>query len=203
MEDLNEKIRRLRKEAGISQTEMAKAAGINQASFSNIEKGETKSISIEVGKGIARALNISFVELFDIPLSLKDTEVEDTEIAELRKQILELRGKVEDLNSQIDKNEKIISLQDQVNQNFKNAFLEAFLKIAVKQQTEINLDFVGPNGEKLEEKLIETYKKIIGIQSYMFFEQMISWGCFTQKEIELFIENNQGILKIPSQVLKP
>ena len=100
MESLNEKIKRLRKEARISQTEMAKFAGINQASYSNIEKGETKSISIEVGRGIARALNISFVELFEIELATKDTHVEDDEIKELRKQIEALRKKNEELKSE-------------------------------------------------------------------------------------------------------
>lgn len=75
MESLNEKIRRIRKQSGLSQIEVAKLAGINQASYSNLENGDTKSISIEVGKGISKALNIPFNELFDIEISKTDTEL--------------------------------------------------------------------------------------------------------------------------------
>jgi len=74
MESINEKIKLLRKQRGISQVEVAKAAGINQASYSNIEKGDTKSITIEVGKGISRALGIPFAELFDIEAPKDNSE---------------------------------------------------------------------------------------------------------------------------------
>lgn len=79
MEGMNDKIRRLRKEKGLSQSEVAKACGINQASYSNIEKGETKSISIEVGKGIAKALGVSFNELFEIDLPNVDSRIKNLE----------------------------------------------------------------------------------------------------------------------------
>lgn len=66
MESINEKIKRIRLETGVNQADVARSAGIKQSSYASIEKGDTKSISIEVGKGIAKALNISFNELFEI-----------------------------------------------------------------------------------------------------------------------------------------
>lgn len=75
METINEKIKRLRIESGVSKAEMARAAGLKQSSYSSIENGETKSITIEVGKGIARALDISFNELFEIESLNGNTEL--------------------------------------------------------------------------------------------------------------------------------
>lgn len=64
--DYSEKIKNYRKTKGISQIEMAKFIGISQAAYGKIESGFTKTVTIEVGKGIALALGVSFVELFDI-----------------------------------------------------------------------------------------------------------------------------------------
>ena len=74
MESLNERIKRLRKEKGISQSEVAKASGITQSSYASIEKGDTKSITIEVGKGIATALGISFNTIFEIEIDNQEKE---------------------------------------------------------------------------------------------------------------------------------
>lgn len=92
MESINEKIKLLRKQRGISQVEVAKTAGINQASYSNIEKGDTKSITIEVGKGIARALGISFAELFDIEPSKDNSE----QIEKLKVENISLKKQLEE-----------------------------------------------------------------------------------------------------------
>lgn len=92
MESINEKIKRLRLESGINQADVARSAGIKQSSYASIEKGDTKSISIEVGKGIAKALRISFLELFEI-------EANNQELNKLKELVfesmLELRGNKE------------------------------------------------------------------------------------------------------------
>lgn len=66
MESLNERLKKKRNELGLSQTFVAELAGITQSAYAQIENGNTKSITIEAGKGIAKALNVPFSELFEI-----------------------------------------------------------------------------------------------------------------------------------------
>lgn len=66
MKSIGEKIKEIRQSKGISQTVVATACGIKQSSYANIENGSTTKITIEVGKGISMALDISFNELFEI-----------------------------------------------------------------------------------------------------------------------------------------
>lgn len=63
---LNKKIRSLRKASGLSQAYVASVCELTQSSYASIENGKTKSITIEVGKGIAKALGVPFTELFEI-----------------------------------------------------------------------------------------------------------------------------------------
>lgn len=66
MEPIGDKIKRIRKSKGISQTMVADTCNIKQSSYANIESGKTQNITIEIGKGIAKALDVSFNELFEI-----------------------------------------------------------------------------------------------------------------------------------------
>jgi|GEM_PF-2749737 len=66
MEELKDKLIRLRLEKGLKQAQVAKAAGIKQPSYASIEKGDTKNVSLNVAIGIAKALDVPFNELFDI-----------------------------------------------------------------------------------------------------------------------------------------
>lgn len=110
MESINEKIKRIRLETGVSQADVARSAGIKQSSYASIEKGDTKSISIEVGKGIARALKISFNELFDIEVSL-NTNNEDQLISE-----------IERLKSISAQQEKIIELRNELLKSYEDIY---------------------------------------------------------------------------------
>ncbi|MCW0483504.1 helix-turn-helix domain-containing protein [Gaoshiqia sediminis] len=71
MKPIGERIKEIRQSKGISQTIVAETCGIKQSSYANIENGKTQNITIEIGKGIARALDVSFIELFDIAISDK------------------------------------------------------------------------------------------------------------------------------------
>lgn len=88
--DISEKIRQLRKQKGISQSKMAEVIGISQAAYAKIETGDTKSISIEIGKGISKALNIPFNDLFDI-------EVPENRSVETEKELNDLKSETEKL----------------------------------------------------------------------------------------------------------
>jgi len=74
MESIGEKIRNIRKSKGISQTAVADSCNIKQSSYANIENGKTQNITIEIGKGISKALDISFNELFDIEVTLQNKD---------------------------------------------------------------------------------------------------------------------------------
>lgn len=89
MESIGEKIRSIRKSKGISQTAVADSCSIKQSSYANIENGKTQNITIEIGKGIAKALDISFNELFDIEATPQNQD----QIESLKEQIENLKEK--------------------------------------------------------------------------------------------------------------
>ncbi|MBQ8624300.1 MAG: helix-turn-helix transcriptional regulator [Oscillospiraceae bacterium] len=64
--NIGENIRIRRESLGISQVELAENVGISQAMLCQIERG-TKNPSLQVGREIAKQLNCSMEELFDIP----------------------------------------------------------------------------------------------------------------------------------------
>lgn len=66
METISDKIKRLRKSQIMTQRELANKVVINQATLCYIERGNTENITITLGKKLAKALNISFNELFEI-----------------------------------------------------------------------------------------------------------------------------------------
>lgn len=94
--DYSSKIKDIRVRKGLSQNEVATKIGISQAAYGKIESGFTKSISIEIGKGIARVLDVSFVELFEVEsdeanrrLILDQIDELETEISKLKKSLTE------------------------------------------------------------------------------------------------------------------
>jgi len=76
---LGEKIRKLRKEAGLSQEQLAKRLGIKRTSLSLIEKGERK-ISVEEMTRVVRIFNITPDILVDFKKEIKIILREDKEM---------------------------------------------------------------------------------------------------------------------------
>ncbi|MFW6275144.1 MAG: helix-turn-helix domain-containing protein [bacterium] len=112
MVSINEKIKQLRISKGIKKADVARAAGIKHPTYTSIENGDTKSISIEVGKGIADVLGISFNELFGI-----DTPVNpDIEV---------LTKKIEDLEKQIQAQKELIKIQTDAIELYKQGYLQS------------------------------------------------------------------------------
>jgi len=108
MKPIGEKIKELRKSKGISQVVMAEACGIKQSSYANIENGKTQSISIEVGKGIAKALNIPFGELFDIDGTGTDNQKVEATIIELQEKVSDLETRIKEKDLIVDSLKKEI-----------------------------------------------------------------------------------------------
>lgn len=57
-------VRRLRKEKGISQTELAEAVHVTQSMIAQIERG-TKALTMELGMEISEALGVSINALLE------------------------------------------------------------------------------------------------------------------------------------------
>ena len=72
------RIRQLRKAAGLSQAELASAAGITQSTVSRIENG-TIALDAESGAKIAHALGVEPVELHDHD-AVPETESHDASV---------------------------------------------------------------------------------------------------------------------------
>ncbi len=89
-----------RKSKGFSRKEMSGIIGISDTAIANIENGLTENISIDLGKKIADALNVSFNELFEIeiPSTVNLKELEEDK-SKLQKRIKELEEQLDDKRS--------------------------------------------------------------------------------------------------------
>lgn len=72
-----DKLKKLRTGKNLSQSQIAKLIDISQAAYAKIESGDTFDITIDIGKGIAKALGMSFNELFEIEGPSNSLEIEE------------------------------------------------------------------------------------------------------------------------------
>lgn len=77
MRTVFENIKRIRKQKGLTQTEVAEVAGISRNSYILIEKGITKDILLQTAIGISKALNEPFNELFEVPGNTDSKRLKD------------------------------------------------------------------------------------------------------------------------------
>lgn len=110
METIGEKIKRIRKLKGLSQVQVSEIAGITQSALASIENNRTSNIFLSVARGIAKALQVSFNELFEVESGVQGIE-------ELKAEIERLQGQVRSLNEWLaDKNTIIDSLRKEITQ---------------------------------------------------------------------------------------
>ena len=181
MESLGEKIKKIRKAKGISQTVVAEMCGIKQSSFANIETGKTQNISIEIGRGIAKALRVSFDELFEIEST---TDKNDNSLKEFDS----FKKKIESLLERISEKEKIINLQDQVSQNMRNAIFEANYQAMITSSIDIHKKAVDPKQEMYFLELFSSHFQTL-------LKNLVEWGCLTEKDIESYYEKKREFLQ--------
>jgi|GEM_PF-4283828 transcriptional regulator with XRE-family HTH domain len=91
--EINERIKTLRTEKNLSQTQVAESLNISQSSYFQLEKGNTE-LSINRLQQIAQALDVELVEL----LGLDAPVVDESKIKELEKEIEKLKGKNAELD---------------------------------------------------------------------------------------------------------
>ena len=97
---LQEKIKLLRKQKNLSQTQMAAVIGISQAAYAKFESGVTENIALFIAIGIAKALNEDFSELFGIESDNKNFAGLNKEIEELKSRITEKDLLIKTISSQ-------------------------------------------------------------------------------------------------------
>lgn len=157
MEILHAKIKRLRLEKRIGQTELAEIIGISRSAYIQIENGITKNISIDLGQSIAKSLEISFVDLFDIETDLP-------ELKKLSQENLSLKLDIEMLEKDILKLNKIVALQNDKEERVKQdneelKLLRSFLSLIGSFQTVDNEFFAEHNTDIVkEDSLIQIYR---------------------------------------------
>jgi transcriptional regulator with XRE-family HTH domain len=157
METIGEKIRRIRKSKGISQMTVADTCNIKQSSYANIESGKTQNITIEIGKGIAKALDVSFNELFEI-------EVQGVSGSDVESLLNEKKAKIEDLQKQIEKTDKLNDFLQEENKWLKheNALYRIFRDFFETIQDELFiLGVKQPERTPIPDMRIEHLKEII------------------------------------------
>lgn len=69
---LGQKLKLLREERGMNQSELAEASGVNQATISRIESGEMHQLKSDALKRLARVLGVTIDSLLDFELPLSD-----------------------------------------------------------------------------------------------------------------------------------
>ncbi len=97
------KINSIRTLKGISRRGLAKKLIISDTALANIENGETKSLSIELGLKIAKELGIPFNELFEI-----EVFTDSDEISKLKAENEKLKYQISELKSEQLKDKKIL-----------------------------------------------------------------------------------------------
>lgn len=178
MVTINEKIKNIRIEKNIKQSEVARSANIKQPSYASIENGKTKSISIEVGKGIAKALGVSFNELFEI----ESTDIYD--INELKEKIKILDGENAILKERLrDKNKLTIYYEDTAK------YLQLFMKYAA----EIMLENDDISALELLERVENRIRKENGQFTFTFSDIGVRFHFLSPEEekiLEIAIKKN-------------
>ncbi|MCL6101614.1 MAG: helix-turn-helix domain-containing protein [Bacteroidetes bacterium] len=182
MESLGEKIKRIRKSKGISQIVVAESCMIKQPSYANIESGKTQNITIEIGIGIAKALGVSFNELFEIEIGNLPKE-------EVNIQLEDLKVKLEELKERISEKDQLITAISNQNRQLKYEFL---LMIYTDFQIEIDKMLIEIENSTDEDQKLKLTQKIedwkVGLEDEV--KHFITCGIIDKNDIKEFNEIN-------------
>lgn len=174
MSNYGQKIKQLRELKGISQKQVADEAGIKPSSYFNIENGKTQSISIEVGKGIARALDVAFNELFEI--ETKSDHYKNERIKELEDEVVRLTAALK-------KEEKVSSLLTEINASLEKEKFRIIINGEFEEIYNVNNQIEKTqNPQQKKEYLI----RIESIKRVLIDQVREARKFFFKSDIELF-----------------
>lgn len=113
-------IKTLRIQNNISQVDMANFAGMSRGAYIAFEKDEKpENLTLKAAVGIARALRVSFSELFEIDFGFKETDEKNEQIEKLSLRIIDLEKRL------LEKENMIVLLQKENREYYrKNVALE-------------------------------------------------------------------------------
>jgi len=171
MKGIEGKIKRIRNDNGLSKAYMSRACDITPTAYSNIEDDITDSINIETGRKIAKALGVSFNELFEI-------EGDSQKIDALNNQIERLNERVKELKVQIADKDALILYFSRTNINVRN-----FL---IKRMKELNARLADPE-KSHEEKNVWRLSEILKNQ----FDDFVFLGVLEQSDVDEAVKNNK------------
>ncbi|WP_297097557.1 helix-turn-helix transcriptional regulator [uncultured Draconibacterium sp.] len=155
MEKIHERIKHLRSEKKLTQSEIADIIGVTRATYVFIENGKTQNISIEVGKGIARALEVPFSLLFDVEIA-SDQNLTDR-IEGLEKEVAKLKLELE-------KEKKYSSLVTKINKDLENENFKIILNGHFEEMLKIDKQIDSCDNEKRKHTYMvkkEAVKRVI------------------------------------------
>ncbi len=140
------KITELRESKGLSIRGLARKIGMSDTALAKIEKGNNDNIKIDTGVRIAKALEVSFVELFEI--ELPESPIEESLNAQIERleKMLELKEGIEKLKDQK------IALQKE-NLDSLLIFKEAYV-----QEVVLGFEMVKTVERKIKEKYGDEYE---------------------------------------------
>lgn len=174
METTNDRIRRIRKSKGLKQTDVCSFIGLTQPSYASIEAGRTKSISIELGKSLAKVLEVGFYELFEI-------EIETQPINQDKKEIEQLKKRIEELEEQLSDKRQINLVYANSLTHFKG-FMEFFIKMIYEHMK----NGTGITTKKSFEMIYKRFLEETGNPTQVFKDNDFIFKIFTDDELAQF-----------------
>jgi transcriptional regulator with XRE-family HTH domain len=166
---LQDKIKLLRKQKNLSQTQMAAVIGISQAAYAKFESGVTENIALFIAIGIAKALNEDFSELFGI-------ESDNKNFAGLNKEIEELKSRISEKDLVI----KTISSQLKY---IKNVLISEIFLFHFNKLQKIKEQLANTNDEAERNELIREMD-LIPSQEKRKYKIYINSGALEQSDID-------------------
>lgn len=175
METIGEKVKKFRKQKGLTQSDLAAACGTQQSTISNLENNDTERIYLSVAVGLANTLGISLNELFNIEITANDhLKIED------------LMNEVERLVKDIDESKKLSSLLSNRSELLQMNLIEVIATTHNSIMVELDqLEINSPEGiDKTRENIISGYNEIV--------RNLIMWRLISEKDIEVFYKDNES-----------
>lgn len=178
MDSYNEKIKKQRIQKNISQVEMAKAAGLSRGAYLAFENSnDSKNLTLKSAKGIAKALGVSFNELFEIDFYGNDWQTKTQE------NIDQLWNSLKEKNKLIEQKDLLIEMLQKEKDRFKMSVIQSIANFWDLRLMEIENQINNTDSEKEKELLLISKNQALRNKDFMI-NNFISVGFLSQEDID-------------------